>query len=206
MAEKVSETIDRIINLTDGLSEFWKTSNGWARDKSYELLSKSRLEWQTQLSKKLHLIIDKSTEKDEGLLIIGWSILGSLVEGTIKLFLSVWYDEYESDALLDNNYLDKKGKLKEPDELMLENLKQFLSKKVYPNEIRAIWKSNGEFDLIDFIDRIQYKRNAIHAFKNRDIGNFELFYEEIENYLIFLRKMTDTFPYPDDEMYKPREY
>ena len=205
MSNKINDAIESIINLTDGLSNFWKNSSGWSSNKSFALLSKSRLDWQFLLSKKLRLFTDDNIEKDEGLLIIAWGVLGSLVEGTLKLFFSVWYDEYESDALLENNYKDTKGNLINPDELMLEKLKQFLSKKVYPKDIREIWKRTNELDLIDFVERVQYKRNAIHAFKDRDIGNFDLFFIEIENYLEFLRKLTNTFPYPEDEIYKPRE-
>lgn len=205
MSESIQNTIDKIVKLTEGLQLFWSNSKGWAPDKSATLLTKSRLDWQFMLSKKLRLFIDENIEKDEALLIIGWSVLGSLVEGTIKLFLSVWYNEYESNAILENNYTDSKGNLINPDELMLEKLKQFLSKMVYPKDIRKIWKETNELDLIDFIERVQYKRNAIHAFKDRDIGDFKLFYSEIENYLEFLRKLTNTFPYPDDEIYRPRE-
>lgn len=201
----IEEVVERIITLTEGLTRFWSSANGWAPVQSSDLLTKSRLDWQFSLSKQLRYFTQNENEENDGKLILGWALLGSLVEGTIKLFLSVWYKEYESDALTKlKGYTDKHGDLIEPDILMLEKLKQFLCLQVYPTDIRKIWRAQNKLDLIDYIDRIQANRNSIHAFKHKEIGEFKDLFDEIRNYRIFLNRMTDGFPYPEN-MYVPTE-
>lgn len=49
------------------------------------------------------------------------------------------------------------------------------------NELKKIFRSIpwGK-KWISWIEKIQYKRNAIHSFKDRDIGSFEEFIETIK--------------------------
>jgi hypothetical protein len=200
------ETIQRIITLTDGLTKFWKSAHGWAPIEAAELLSKSRLDWQASLAKQLHLFENIANEHETGLLILAWTTLGSLTEGIMKLFLSVFYKDYHAESLkVDSSAIkNRKGNLIDPDSLMLEKLKVFFSEKVWPEWAREEWIKNGEMDWINWINKIQQRRNAIHAFKDRDIGSFEEFHKELKNYLLFMRKLSYALPYPDD-IYQPRE-
>lgn len=93
------ETISRIIKLTEGLTEFWESSHGWAPIEASELLTKSRLDWQASLARQLRLFLDPVNLKESGPLILAWTILGSLTEGVMKLFLSVWYEHYNAENL-----------------------------------------------------------------------------------------------------------
>lgn len=201
------ETVERIVKLTEGLTNFWKNSHGWAPIEAAELLTKSRLDWQASLSRQLRLFLNPDITTESGALILAWTTLGSLVEGVMKLFLSVWYKDYQAESLKEDikAIKDNTGSLIEPDSLVLDKLRVFFAKRIYPDWAREAWKSYGETDWIDWILKVQQRRNAIHAFKDRDIGNFEEFYQDLKNYLIFMRKLTNTFPYPDDEMYQPRE-
>jgi len=52
--------------------------------------------------------------------------------------------------------------------------------------------------------RIQQRRNAIHAYKDREIGNHDEFLLDVKTYLKFLRYINERLPYPDD-IYIPRE-
>ena len=170
-------------------------------------MTKSRLDWQASLARQLRLFLISSLVNESGALILAWTTLGSLVEGIMKLFLSVWYNDYHAENLkyevkaVRNN----KGKVIEPDSLELERLRVFFSERIYPDWVRKNWKDQKEIDWIDWILKIQQRRNAIHAFKDREIGDFDDFHEELGHFLIFMRKLTNTFPYPDDEIYKPRE-
>ena len=74
------ETINRIINLTEGLSDFWKSPHGWAPIEAANLLTKSRLDWQASLARQLKLFLDE-TNTESGFLILAWATLGSLTEG-----------------------------------------------------------------------------------------------------------------------------
>jgi len=185
----VSEVIQRIINLNDGLRRFWSQSSGWAPIEAAELLNKSRLDWQVQLSRTLHIWSDTSdTKNSQGRLILAWVNLGSLLEGTFKLFLSVWYQSYIDDV----EAIKKKGKLQSPDGLRLDDLRTFFKKQIWSD------------DLDKMALNIQTKRNTIHAFKGKDIGTWEEYFCAVKDYLVVLRYINFRLPYPDD-VYTPRE-
>jgi len=188
----IEETVNRIINLNEGLRQFWTNADGWAPIESAQLLSKSRLDWQVSLSRSLKIWLSECSPEDEnGRLILAWTNLGSLVEGTLKLFLSVWYHDYKKDV----EAIKKKGELVGPDSLELEPMRQFFK--------RSIWtKEDEDWDI--WIFKIQQRRNAVHAFKSRDIGTFDEFFDDVRRYLIFLRYINSRLPYPDD-IYVPRE-
>ena len=167
--------------------DFWKSAHGWAPVDAAGLMSKSMLEWQSSLSDCLSKWLSGTTT---GELILAWANLGSLVEGQLKLFLSVWYDDYVADA----EAIKKKGKLQDPDILTLECLRQFFAKR--------IWDKSDNWDR--WIRHIQEKRNAIHAFCHRDIGTFNMLRQDLRNHLAFIRDINSRLPYPD-EVYEPRE-
>lgn len=198
-------TVSRIIRLTEEITDFWKSPNGWAPLKAAELLTKSRLDWQASLARQLELFLDKSNT-ESGYVILAWVTLGSLLEGTLKLFLSVYYKDYHIQNITQEYKKVKvwKGNLIEPDELTLDKLRLFFKDKVFPKDAKDTWNEQGEIDWLDWIYKIQKYRNAIHAFKSREIGDMEEFYSELKNYLIFLRKVNNSLPYPD-EVYKPFE-
>ena len=54
------------------------------------------------------------------------------------------------------------------------------------------------------VELVQQRRNAIHAFKHRPIGNGTDFQRAVRGYLALLRTVNKRLPYPD-EMYEPRE-
>ena len=86
----IEEVVNRIVTLNDGLRQFWRQADGWAPIEAAQLLSKSRLDWQVSLSICLKLWLAKSHPDDEsGRLILAWTNLGSLVEGTMKLNIKI---------------------------------------------------------------------------------------------------------------------
>lgn len=185
----ISIAVDRIFKLNDGLNKFWSSSTGWAPLSAAALLSKSRLDWQVQLSRTLGIWLSESpTEELDARLILGWANLGSLLEGSMKLFLAVWYDDYKKDV----DAIKKKGKFQDPDGLQLEALRQFFRKRIWDSEFDALAAN------------IQKRRNAIHSFKDKDIGTRADFFSAIKDYLIILRYINFRLPYPDD-LYVPRE-
>jgi hypothetical protein len=186
---EVGEVVGRIVRLNEGLRNFWSKADGWAPIEAAQLLSKSRLDWQVSLSACLKLWLDKSSSTDEaGRLILGWANLGSLIEGSLKLFLSVWYEHYRNDV----EAIIRKGRLQEPDGLQLEPLRQFFRKRIWDDK----WDQ--------WVEHVQHRRNAIHAYKDRDIGTHEVFTADMRTYLQLLRYINFRLPYPED-MYVPRE-
>lgn len=188
------EVINRIITLTDGIRMFWTSARGWAPIQAAQLLSRSRLDWQVSLSKCLKIWISSPSLMDEpGSLILAWANLGCLVEGALMLFLSVWYESYREDVAAIRRSNNRR--LVDPDFLHLGQLRGFFNNR--------IWRPNDE-DWDDWIGTIQDRRNAIHAYRNRHIGTFDDFFNDVRRYLEFLRYINARLPYPDD-VYIPRE-
>jgi hypothetical protein len=188
----IEEVVNRIISINEDNEKFWSTSHGWAPSEAADLLSVSRLDWQTSLSYTLKLWADDSlvtSDNREGALILAWTNLGSLVEGTMKLLLSVYYINYKEDEYAIMIY-DKKKQTKvvaEPDSSQFDLLRQFFKKRVW-KEKEAHWD--------DWILKIQQRRNAIHAYKTREINDFEEFYASVRSYLEFLQIITGRLPRP----------
>lgn len=187
----IDDVVQRIITLNKGLAVFWGNCEGWAPIEAAQLLDKSRLDWQVSLSKSLRLWIRDDVNLDEpGNLILAWANLGSLVEGTLKLFLSAFYKNYQDDL----EAVRRKNKLRDPDVLALEALRVFYKKRIWDEE----WDR--------WVQRIQSRRNAIHAFRHRELGSHREFQDDVRRYLMLIRYVNFRLPYPDDELYKPREY
>lgn len=185
----MQDAVRKIVTLNIELRKFWSQAHGWAPTSAARLLSESRLDRQVSLSLCLsRWSCPISEDTRDGDLILAWANLGALVEGTLKFFLSIFYEDYRSD--IDALKL-KNGKIKEPDILMLKDLKVFFKKKEI---LSSEW--------IDYIDKVQKRRNAIHAYKDKDIGTFSEFHACVEQYLNLLQEVNNRVPYPDD-YYQP---
>lgn len=200
------EVVQRIIKLTESLTDFWKSAEGWAPLEAAQLLTKSRLDWQASLARQLKLFLLPEEKKESGALILAWTTLGSLTEGLLKLFLSIYYKDYQGEQVKTDikTIKDRNDSLIEPDVLVLEKLKVFFAKRIFTPELVAIGLSRGEVDWIQWITKIQHRRNAIHAFQDKDIGTFDEFHGDLKNYLMLMRKINGMVPYPD-EIYEPTE-
>ncbi|NSY46542.1 hypothetical protein [Agrobacterium tumefaciens] len=194
---KNEEVVSRIEKLNGGLASFWAVSTGWAPIEAAGLLTKARLDWQVSLSSTLRLWLrDPETALSDGELILAWSNLGSLVEGTLKLLLSVFYMDYKDDVdtLKKVNAFDhKKQKALSPDGLTLQPLKLFAKEhNLIGDEGNAL------------VDLVQQRRNTIHAFKDKPLGDDAEFQMAVTGYLLLLKGVNERLPYPDD-IYAPRE-
>ena len=118
-----AQVVQRIETLNRNLAGFWKDANGWAPIEAAGILSKSRLDWQVSLSSTLRMWLrEPPNALSDGELILAWANLGSLIEGTLKLFLSAYYNDFQNDISnlkTANVYDPKKGGSKSPDGLTL---------------------------------------------------------------------------------------
>lgn len=180
-----SEVVARIIDLNEGLRAFWTAADGWAPVSAAGLLSKSRLDRQVELSRTLKLWVSSGpgTSYKDGGLILAWANLGALVEGSLKLFLSVYYEDYKSDV----DAIRKKGNLQDPDGLSLQPIRQFFLKK---RLLSSKW--------LRWILFVQQRRNAIHAFRHTQIDDFAVFEKQTRQYLKLLSVINARLPYPDE--------
>lgn len=193
----ITEVIDRIESLNNGIAKFWSKSDGWAPVAAAGLLGKSRLDWQTSLSGALRLWTrEPANALTPAELILAWANLGSLIEGTIKTLLSVWYETYRADIdnlKKANAYNETKQAAHAPDGLGLEKLRNYC-------KVQKLLGAEGDV----LVELVQQRRNAIHAFKDRPIGDGSEFQKAVRGYLALLRTVNGRLPYPDD-LYEPRE-
>lgn len=191
-AQPIQDVIDQIISKNAGISRFWNSAHGWAPLSAAELLSKSRLDWQVSLSRTLMLWVPPAASSQapdaDARLILGWANLGSLVEGSLKWFLSVFYDDYQADI----SAIRKTGDLIDPDVMTLEPIRVFFQ--------RSIWTAGDDWD--SWVLRIQQRRNAIHSFRDRPIGTIDELEGDIRKYGDLLAHLDGRVPYPD-ELYRP---
>ncbi len=153
------EVAGRIVALSEGLATFWSSARGWAPENAAALLSRSRLDRLSSLSRCLAIwSTPVSGPESDGRLILAWANLGSLVEGTLKLVLAVFYGDYAVDSLA----IDRRGVVRDPASLTLEELRQFFLK-------REIFDDGWT----TFFGIIQQRRNAIHFFKDREIVTWD---------------------------------
>jgi hypothetical protein len=176
--------VSDIVNENREIRRFWSNAHGWAPMEAAELLAKSRLDRQVSLSGCLRLWLERPTGDDrDGRLILAWVNLGSLVEGTLKFFLSVYESNYSEAPRT-------RGQQKRPceiDDLRLEEMKQFFNEHVWTDPQKH-WN--------DWLGKIQCRRNAVHAHRDRDIGTFEDFFAEMATYLDFLMELEGQVPKP----------
>jgi len=181
------ELCSRIATLTDSVMSFW-ADGGWAQGEAARLLDRSMLLWQASLAKTLITWINGTSE---GELILAWANLGALVEGQLKLFLCVHYYEYKNEVEGIRRY----GEKIDPDVSMLEGIRQFFVKRIW--DVGTNWNP--------YVEMIQQRRNAIHAFRYRDIGTFHDWIEALRLHLSFVRYTGGGLPYPEEEFYGLRE-
>lgn len=182
-------TVTEIAEINRKHSEAWSSPHGWAPDEAANLLASSRLDWQVSLSETLGFWTGKAnTGLSDGELILAWVNLGALVEGTLKLLFSIYYLDYlrDADKSRDRSVYDqKKGRPRDPDGLPYNALKMF-----------AVRKTLFKEDIIEFLNLVQERRNAIHAFKGRKIGDADEFVDAVDDYLRFLREVSCRLPDP----------
>lgn len=181
------EVVDKIVNLNNFVKEFWSSAQGWAPNSAANMLSNSRLDWLLSMSHSLYKWEeDPSGKSYNGDLILAWVNLGALTEGAMKLFLSVFYEDYLADA----NIIKQRGQDIDPDGAMFNGLRNFF--------VKSIWNNDETHHFNTWLELIQQRRNAIHAFRDREIESFFDFREQVKKYLEFLIYILEKLPIPDE--------
>lgn len=185
----IAAVIQQIIQKNVSIAHFWSSAQGWAPLEAAQLLTKSRLDRQVSLSRTLALWVRPAAAAAapdaDGRLILGWANLGSLVEGTLKWFLSIYYEDYRKDM----NASQGKGGIRDPDGLTLERLRQFFE--------GSVW-SHPDTEWAQWIVHVQQRRNAIHSYKHRELGTLDEIERDIRKYWYFLVDLDGRVPYPDE--------
>lgn len=178
--------VQETIRVVKALERFWSSCYGWAPPLAAELLAEARLDRQVAFAHTLpDYFAPFPPESYEARLIIGYTTLRSMAEGALKLFFSVWIEDYRRDA---DAIRTQKG-LVPPEEIKFDRLITLFSK-----------KTDAKHD--SFLRRIQYRGNAIHHFVDRDIGSQQDLIDDIHVFGDFLLTINAFLPYPD-ETYDP---
>lgn len=199
-----AEAVDRIIEKNKYLLDVWGNCYGWAPTQAAKLLDESRVDWLVSLSHTLRVWVNDlpNAEDHDGRLILAWANLGSLAEGTMKFFLSIYHHDYEdsvqrgktSPKSIYERLWRKNQKPDEVDGLMFDHLREFFKAEIWRDSQRE-WDS--------WLSSVQQKRNAIHAYRRRDIGSFDEFKANVVKYHEFLDMLAGQLP---DEPPSPEYY
>jgi hypothetical protein len=185
----IKQVVEEIERINAEIANFWSNPKGWAPERARDVLATSRLDWQVSLSATLHIWISKlEAQLSPGELILAWANLGSLLEGTMKTLLVVYYDDYIKDVeniKKAGAFNNKKNLPHNPDRLRLEQLK------IYFREQNLL--TNEELNLIDLV---QKNRNVVHAFMNVPLGSAAELQIALRNYLSLLDGVNGRLPYP----------
>ncbi len=151
-------------------------------------LDNMMFDWIISLTSSLHIWAEKGISMTDGELILASANLGALVESMMKFVLSVYILDYYKDPIKDN-----KGKIVEPEKIKFENLKKFCFDKVWPENIKNYYGTSHK-EIKKWVGKIQEKRNAIHAFNKKELGDVFDFLEDIETYYDFITLVFNTLP------------
>ncbi|MDI6655246.1 MAG: hypothetical protein QME59_05105 [Candidatus Hydrothermarchaeota archaeon] len=129
--------------------------------------------------------------KDEGLRIVCWAHLGSATELLLQIFLAIYIKDFKSTRFWDKPEIKEKLKKKSLPDLSLEPLKKFFKSEVWIKDKKNYWTNK--------IDKIQKNRNAIHSFKNREIGSWGEIDESLIDFAELLGDLIWQFPILPDK-------
>jgi hypothetical protein len=93
------DDLTAIAEISTRAAAFWKSAHGWAPMEAADLLSEARLDWLASFSRTLRVRVDEvtATPDEPAALIVGWAHLRTLVEGHLKLYLTVFLTDYLAD-------------------------------------------------------------------------------------------------------------
>ncbi len=186
----LESTISDIVASIKRIQEFGREeASGWSPRETAELLENSRMDRLVSLSHSLHLWTEPSAEEDrEARLILAWANLGIPVEGTMTWFLCVFENDYAKQPTKTRSGFDLR-----PNRLRFEEMCRFFSEHVWIDSQRAEWN--------DWLAKVRNFRNAVHAFNQRDIGNWNDWKNAVVRYHEFISELDGRVPYPQARDY-----
>lgn len=169
-----AECCDEITRLTRETMQTWKgMARGWAPEAAADIIDTAMLEQQVSLA---HCLRRWDKAESDGELILAWANLGALVEGQLKLFLTL----YIEDAKKAENPPQKVSSMR------LQPLRDFYR--------TNIWDKNYGFDWDAYVEKVKNRRNTIHAYEQKDIGSWPEWRECVIAHLQFIKSLTSLLP------------
>ena len=149
--------ISYTIKVAEDLSLAWSSPRGWASEEAADLLEAARLDRFLSFAHTLTDFIEPfPNDSSEARLIVGYTTLRSMAESLLKLFFTVYFEDYRTD----NEILRiRRGDVSDPNDSKFDQLIHLFA-----------LKAGGSHELL--LRRIQFRGNAIHAFKNHLLHTF----------------------------------
>ena len=180
----MTDILEEVASISAHAEGFWRQAHGWAPNEAADLLSSARLHWLASFSRTLRARVQEveSNPGEPADIILAWAHLRTLVEGHLKLYLTVFLTNYLAEPRVPRG---KDGEPILPQALSFEKIRQFLIK------TRLIAMHHA------FIETVQKRGNSIHAFTDKPIGTADEYLAHIPLYRGFLSAIDTSLPLPD---------
>ena len=200
-------------NRSKQILNFWKTGHkDWSPEEVSKKLGTARIDRLLDLTSCLSIWNDKNIKKTEGVLILAYTNLGALVEGWLMFFYCIYYMDYIKAPIKKR----KTEKMIEPNNLRLDDLVKFSNDNLWLTDDELEKRLNGQFineylfhrisgerkKWIEWLKKIQHRRNAIHSFNDKEIGTSIEYLEDISYFADFIDFIDNRLPYPDKLNFK----
>ncbi|MCW2366600.1 hypothetical protein M2341_002047 [Sphingobium sp. B7D2B] len=182
----LSAIAQRIAMIADDWAGFWIKVDGWAPAEAAAALAEANLRRVASLAHSTQQWI-RDEPLSDGDLVLAWTNLGAVLEGALRLFLTVFLADYLKDKkMLESRAFNKKYQvLTLPSNLTFDNMLDAYEKsELLPNNQLALCR------------RLQHNRNAIHAFKLRDVETDEAFQVALRELAALMRSLDGRMPRP----------
>lgn len=172
-----------------GTAQILAARGGWAPSNASALLEVARLDRQLSFAHTLRdNFVPFPKESADARQILGYVTLRSLCEGAIQLFITVYYNDYIADK--EPITRRNRKKIVDPEDAQLSDLIEF-------------YVRHGDPAFESFLARVKTRGNAIHHFREREIGT----QDELKADIVLLRdflasvdsQLPDPPPVPDPD-------
>lgn len=183
------EACELIVHISSTWAWFWPRSSGWAPPEAVKLMSQPLMDRQREMALALQKWPQRlATDCSPGELVTAWTVLGSVLEGALRVYMCVFYSHWIED---DATPQKKGGKKALPagggDAASLNRIIHFVKAK-------QIFRAAE----IDFLTLVQGQRNLIHPLKSGVVLDRSAFDEAVIHTARLHDDIELRLPYPDE--------
>jgi hypothetical protein len=177
-----ADPYESIIAICKRWSEFWPNSGGWGTEEISEMFEQRSMDRLVSMAQSLRHWGDRlEVNATEGELILAWVNLGALVEGALKLFFCVYYNDWNND----------------PDAPAYKNEKRMQIDTFFDKLIQFHLEKSEGADR-NFLENIRDQRNLIHPLKVGFVFGVEAFRESLALSANLFLSVEGRLPYPTE--------
>ena len=169
---------------TQNVALIWKCTRGVSPANVANDLDKAMLNWMSSLTDSLGIWISKGVNMTDGELILARANFGSVVESWLRLYYTIYQDDYNK-----NPFKDKNGNAVRREKLRFVDLQE--------HSTGILWANKNSWEYL-WIDSARNKRNAIHSFEFKNIGTPMDFINDIDKLYDFVDSIIEKFPPVED--------